>query len=759
MRICGDVILKIIAGGKSFLLPLLFVMHLLAPAFAGAQTVQSIDVRGATRIKAASIVKTFGIQPGDRYSADEIAEGIRNLYATRQFRTVAIERRALDGGDFALTIEIDERPVLGDFSYQGNDKLKKDDLKEETILRRGLVLSERSLFREKVRIQNLYKEKGYRSATIEWELTEPDTAGRQSVVYLIDEGNKVKVKRVVVRGADKLGEGEVRGEMKTKPDNWYRSGDFKEEEFEEDKTRIERLYAKNGYLDARVDSTSVVAAKNGKDLTVSVYVTEGDQYRMGGVKFEGNEQFETDVLRRTMRLRPGDVFDQEKYEFSIGELYGVYSEEGYIFTNIIPERTPKGQVIDLAFYITEGDPARIDRVNIAGNNKTKERTIRRELVVAPGDLFKRSRIIRSQRELMQLGFFQDIRFDYQPVRGTDRIDITFDVVERTTGEASMGAGFSSLNGATGFLRLSQGNLFGGGERVNLTWEFGDFQQIELSYTEPWLFDTPTSAGFDITSVRRNWDSYVEKRKGGGVRLGRRLPWLDYSRVDAAYRIEERTIDPDEDASESVQNAAGTRTLSSTRLSFTRNSTDRLFHPTSGSVNILVGEWAGGILAGSTDYQQYEVETRWYYPSFWKFFLGLRARIGVVDGLDKPSTVPLYKRYRLGGTGVWGLRGYDDRAVVPDGNSFDFGGRSMLILSAEYKFPIADPSIFGLFFFDAGNTWNSFEEIRPNGLKRGAGFGVRFQIPMLGQMGFDMGYGLDRDGGGGWEPHFQLGSLF
>ena len=476
MRICGDVILKIIAGGKSFLLPLLFAMHFLAPGIAGAQIVQSIDVRGAERIKSASVVKTLGIQPGDRYSADQIADGIRNLYATRQFRAVAVERRELDGGDFALAVEVEERPVLGEFSYQGNDKLKKDDLREETILRRGLVLSERSLFREQVRVQNLYKEKGYRSASVEWELTEIDTGGRQSVVYRIDEGNKVKVKRVVVRGADKLGEAKVRGEMKTKPDNWYRSGDFKEEEFEEDKATIERLYTKSGYLDARVDSTSVTTAENGKDLTVKLYVTEGDQYRMGSFKFDGNQQFETSVLRRTMKLRPGDVFDQEKYEFSIGELYGVYSEEGYIFTNIIPERSPKGQVIDIAFYITEGDPARIDRVNIAGNSKTKERTIRRELVVAPGDLFKRSRIIRSQRELMQLGFFQDIRFDYQPVRGTDRIDITFDVVERTTGEASMGAGFSSLNGATGFLRLSQGNLFGGVNASTLRGNSGTFSR-------------------------------------------------------------------------------------------------------------------------------------------------------------------------------------------------------------------------------------------------------------------------------------------
>jgi outer membrane protein insertion porin family len=415
-------------------------------------------------------------------------------------------------------------------------------------------------------------------------------------------------------------------------------------------------------------------------------------------------------------------------------------------------------VVDLLFHVTEGTPARIGRVNITGNQRTKERTIRRELVAAPGDLFRRSQIMRSQRELFQLGFFEDVQFDYRPVKGTDLIDIAFDVKERQTGEAQMGAGFSSMNGATGFLRLGQVNLFGGGERANLMWEFGDFNQIELSYTEPWLFDTPTAAGFDIASVRRNWDSYYENRTGGGVLLGRRLPWLDYSRADWRYRIEEREIDPRSNASAAVRDAAGTESISSTRLTFTRNSTDRLYHPTQGSVAILAGEWAGGPLQGSTEYQQYELENRWYFPSFWKFFLGLRARVGVVDGLQNPSSVPIYKRYRLGGTGIWGLRGYDDRDIVPEGNDFDVGGRTMLALTAEYKFPIVE-QIFGLFFFDAGNTWNSFREIRPNELKRGVGAGIRFEIPMLGQIGFDFAYGLDREEGAGWQPHFQIGTEY
>lgn len=745
------------SGRRLVLLPLLIF---LLPALASTETVRSIRVEGSDRIAAISVTRTFAVQPDDELTPEMIRDGIENLYATRQYQTIRVEREETpSAGVIDLVVIVEERPLLGMFSVSGADKIDEKELLESTLLRSGLVLSERSLFREERRMLDLYLEEGYRNAEVSSKIVSTDSTGRQDVLFTVHEGKKVKVKRVVVIGADRIDEGKVRKEMKTKPDNWYRSGDFKEDEFEEDQDKIRRYYWKNGYLDARVESTSVSSSEDGRDLTITVYVSEGEQYQTGNVTFDGNEHFPTETLNLAIRLEEGEVFNQEQYEETIGNLYSVYSEEGYIFTNIVPQRNVEENRVDLAIHINEGNPAVIERVNISGNKQTKERTIRRELVIAPGDLFRRSRIIRSQRELQQLGFFNDIRFDYQPVKGTDKINITFDVVERQTGEASMGAGFSSLNGATGFLRLSKVNLFGGGERANLMWEFGNFQQIEVSYTEPWLFDTPTSAGVDFALIRRNWDSYTEYRKGGGVRLGRRLPWLDYSRADTQYRLEEREIEADDDASQSVKDASGIRTLSSMRLSFTRNSTDRLFHPTSGTVATVSGEWAGGIIGGSTEYQQYEIENRWYFPSFWKFFLGLRSRIGVVDGLTNTSTVPVYKRYRLGGTGVWGLRGYDDRDVVPEGNPYDFGGRAMLILAAEYKFPIAENQIFGLFFFDAGNSWNSFQDIRPNDLKRGVGMGVRFMIPMLGQMGFDFGYGLDRPEGAGWEPHFQLGSMF
>jgi outer membrane protein insertion porin family len=327
----------------------------------------------------------------------------------------------------------------------------------------------------------------------------------------------------------------------------------------------------------------------------------------------------------------------------------------------------------------------------------------------------------------------------------------------------MGAGFSSQNGATGFLRLGETNLFGNGQRGDILWEFGNLTQIEVSFTEPWLYGTRTLAGADVAVVRRNLDTFYDIRRGGGVRLGRPIPWLDYSRIDWRYRLEERELEAREGASEAVIAAQGSDLISSMRVTFYRSSTDRPSHPTTGTATVLSSELAGGPLGGEIEYHQHELESRNYFPSFWRFILTLRGRVGVLDGLDNPGDVPLYERYRLGGTGPYGLRGYGDRDVVPEGNAVDVGGRSMVVLSAEYKVPVVE-SIFGLAFFDAGNTWNSFREVRLGELRRGVGFGVRFEIPLLGQLGFDLGYGFDKpDRSGrnrpGWEPHFQLGSLF
>lgn len=731
-----------------------------APASA-APRILAVEVRGARRVSAETIVSQSGLAPGRPLDAAAARDAVERLFRTGQHASVEILADTTEAG-VRVVIRVEENPAVEEVLVDGEDKVKEKDLSEKAAITRGAVLGGNVLWKAEKAMRDLYAEKGYLLARVEHEITEV-APGRVRLRFRIDEGKKVRVKSIAIRGTSRLDAGKVEKAMKTKEDSFFRSGEFKREVYEEDLSRIEAYCRDRGYADARVVADSVWNGPNGRDILIEVTVLEGPYYEIGEVTAEGSTLFRPEKIAAAAGLTAGRPYSQKEFDEGIGNVYALFAEEGYIYANIVPERKRRDGKLDVAISIADGPPAHVNKILITGNTKTKERVIRRELVIYPGDLFRRSAIIRSQREIFQLGYFQDVQLKDEPVRGTNDIDLTFDVTEKETGEASMGAGFSSQNGATGFLRLGETNLFGNGQRANILWEFGNLTQIELSFTEPWLFGSRTTAGADLSMVRRNLDTFFDHRRGGGIRLGRPIPWLDYSRIDWSYRLEQREIEARGGASAAVLAAGGARLSSSTRVAFTRTSTDRPIHPTTGSVAVLATEIAGGPLGGDVDFIQNEVETRWYFPTWWRFVLGLRARIGVLDGLGDPSSVPIYERYRLGGTGPYGLRGYGDRDVVPAGNAIDVGGRSMVVFSAEYKFPLVE-SIYGLLFVDAGNTWNSFREVRLGELNRGAGVGVRFEIPLLGQLGFDLGYGFDvGDGTGrsrrGWEPHFQLGSLF
>jgi outer membrane protein insertion porin family len=665
-------------------------------------------------------------------------------------------------GGVRLVIRVEENPSVHEVRYEGRDKVKEKDLDEKIGVKAGDVLSGNALWKAGESIRAVYREKGYLLAEVS-PGTVPIDEGRVDVLFRIKEGRKVHVKTITIRGAKRFHPGDIEKVMKTKEDNWRRSGEFKQDVYEEDLKLVEAYLKDHGYADGHVVADSVWTAENGRDITIDIEIDEGPFYQFGSITASGSTLLSAERMVGAMRIRTGDPYNEQKLQDGMSNVYALFAEEGYIYASLQPERTKREGKIDVALAAVDGPPAHVNKILITGNRKTKERVIRRELVIYPGDLFRRSAILRSQREVFQLGFFEDVQLRDENVRGTNDINLTFEVVEKTTGEATMGAGFSSQTGATGFVRLGESNFAGNGQRASILWEFGGLTQIELSFTEPWLFGSRTTAGADVAVVRRNLDTFYDYRRGGGVRLGRPIPWLDYSRVDWGYRLEWREIQARGGASQAVIDAEGRNLSSSMRVSFTRSSTDRPVHPTMGSFATVRTELAGGPLGGDIDYLQNEFESRWYFPSWWRFVLGLRGRVGVVEGLDSPDEVPLDERYRLGGTGPYGLRGYGDRDVVPQGNPVDVGGRSMVVFTAEYKFPVVQ-SIYGLFFCDAGNTWNSFSEVRLGELKRGAGFGVRFEIPLLGQLGFDFAYGFDNvDGFGhtdpGWEPHFQLGSMF
>lgn len=426
----------------------------------------------------------------------------------------------------------------------------------------------------------------------------------------------------------------------------------------------------------------------------------------------------------------------------------------------------------------------------------REKVIRREINIREGDLFRRSALVRSQGDVMRLGIFTEVIPDFTPAESTD-VDLVFKVAEKQVGTASAGAGYTNDAGLTGFLELSHNNVLGNGQQLSLHLERGGRREdYQLSFTEPWFHDSPTLLGFSAYNTYRNLVEYDQRRRGASVRIGRPLPWPDYSRGSLSYTFEGIKFSNLDLRTVSQLNGVkiDQEQLTSTfETNFLRNSTDNPFYPKKGTRLSANDEFTGGPFGGELHYHRHRYEGRVYLPSVNKHFTTLvKLRLGTVNVFPwKGGIVPDYARFRLGGGNTPDpLRGYDDYHVVPDKFNRDVtntivfrdslgnplknisgadstlsstsrvrypGGRYMAVFTFEQQFPIAHP-LHGLFFMDAGNSWDLPKEIKPFDLKVGAGIGFRMEIPLLGNIGFDYGYGFHRDDRPRWVGHFMLGNV-
>jgi outer membrane protein insertion porin family len=733
----------------------------------GTVVIKELVIVGNEQVSTDKIRRVMRIEDGSVFDENKITDALRRLFATKQFSDIqALREQARSADSIRVTIKVAEYPKVEEVRYAGNDHVDKEDLDKVVATGKGSFVRPALLGRDREAIADVYKEKGYYRVSVEDSLAiDPETKAR-ILVYRVDEGNKVSVKHVDFLGVTAVDTDELRRLMKTKEDRWYRGGDFKPKEFEEDAERMILLFRSRGYLDAEIKDKELVFSQDGKDLDVFITMEEGQEYRVGELRWSGNVLFPDSVVSKLIRLEKGEVFDDTEFSQIQYDINSLYWDRGYIYSSVSPLKQVEDGVIDVEFEITEGNPAHVNEISIVGNTKTSEEVIRRELVLVPGDVFQLPRLRRSMREVFNLGYFAGPpQHDIRRANEDGDIDITLRVEERPAGQFRLGAGFSQLNKISGFIGVTEPNFLGRGLRVGFDWEFSKFRQnISVQFTEPWLMGTPTELSLSIynriqNQVRQQF--FSDRRTGFSIRVGRPFPWFDYTSVFGRYSFEGVEL-TDFAASYTgpLRQVDWPQQTSSVGLTIVRNSTDSPFHPTDGTTTVLNGRWTGGdLLGGDVRSQRYEVTFSWFEPLFWKFVLEVKNQLGVIDGYDNPDQVPDYEKFRLGGNRHYGLRGYDFYEVVPEGNPQYVGGRFMQVMSYEVSYPIAPPTVYGLFFFEGGNTWNSFQDATLFDLRKSAGLGVRIELPMIGTVGLDYGYGMDRATGGSWEPHVTFGGAF
>lgn len=739
--------------------------------------VLGVTVEGQKTADPTIIQINSGLTSGKEITSDDIQKAIKNLWSLNIFSDVEVLLDKEVAGGVYLTIRVKEYPRLEKIELEGNKKLKKDDIDEELDFYKGQVLSAHQINKARRKLKKVYAEKGYLLAEITPETYDSEKEGKVILRLIIKEGNKVQVKKINFFENINFSDGKLRKQMKeTKEDRWWRGADFDRKKFDEDLLKVIEFYRNEGFRDAEIVSDSVYFDSAKKDLFIDITVSEGDRYYIGDISWEGNEIYTNDRLESLLGFKSGDVYNLEKLQKAIIERLGtLYYDSGYIYSQINPKEVPVAKdTVNIHFVISEGEPVKINLVHVAGNTRTKEKVIRRELRINPGDVFSKAALERSQREVWVLNYFSDVKIDYWPV-DEDEIDLKFTVEEKSTDLANMSAGWSERDKVIGSIGVAMNNLFGNGQRLSFDWNFGRYyRSFQISFTEPWLRDTPTLAGFSFYDTNRDatYIGYRQRSTGGQFRLGRRFRWPDnYFRGDWIYRIDSTELSDfiDSIVAANPRNIVGTEwplISSSFTQIISRNSLNRPEFPTEGSEVSLSTEFAGGILGGNVGYHKYLLSASWFTPAIWKFVLYNHTIAGFINGWTKDSKIPYLEYFFLGGEGMsrsTPLRGYDDPLA---GYATSEGGKVMLKYTTEIRFPIIpNPTMFGLIFAEAGNTWANVTDTDPFDLRRSVGIGARIYMPMIGIIGFDYAYGFDNidyttgKRFGQWKPHFVFGRSF
>jgi outer membrane protein insertion porin family len=728
-----------------------------------------VEVEGNRRVPTQTILQAFAVRPGDVFDPGKISRAVQGLTRKGRFADVRVDGEMQPGG-VVLTVVVQEFPRLQEVKFEGSKEIKESDLRAGIHLGPQSFMTPWDLRRDREKMEQMYREKGYFRATVQDTLLAGDN-GDSKLVFRITEGRKASVQEIVFDGNAHVPTGRLRKQMKTHEDGVFSGGDLKSDALQEDFDNITKFYGTLGYLDARVARHDLDLAPNGRDLTLRIHIDEGRQYLTGEVTWKGNTVFSDDEIRRQIQLVRGQPFNETAFEATTAAIQQLYQDRGYFYFSATPRKDVHDNVMNLTYDLTEGQQARLNHIRIVGNTKTQDKVILREFVLLPGETFDRSRLGRSLREVFQLGFFEDVNIPPDGIHARDdgSVDLDLRVVERQTGQLGAGAGYSGVSALTGFFEMAETNLFGTGKRLSVRWEFGKHRNdINFSYTHPWFLDTPTTMTMDLfnSSGRSRTNSfYRAHRTGGALRIGRRLNSIDFT--TASWRIRAENVsfsdfDPSFPEAQRAQLSQDTRRISS-GVTLLRNSTDSPFFPSHGSNAELNVDLFGGFLGGDVNYVRSDVDLAWYQPvGISKITLMLRSQFGGLRPLEG-DVVPNDALFRLGGAYVYGVRGYDDFEIVPEGNPPYQGGQAMTVFTAELRYPFSS-RVHGALFVDAGNTWNSFGVADFSNLRKGAGVGIRVEVPMLGLLGADYGYGFDRVDSLGrdadsWNFHFRFGNLF
>ncbi len=712
--------------------------------------VVAVHVVGNHRVDAETIVSKCLTRPGKPYSSYLVRTDIATLFKLGQFDDIQVDAEETAGG-VVVTFRVKEKPAVVAVEHTGNKKIRDDRITPEIHVKVGDVYDARRVEEDRKRLLELYRKEGYVFASVETEAKPVE--GGVKVVYRIDEGSKVAVRRIVFSGNTVFKERQLRRVIATKRHNFMSwltgSGVYNREVAKVDVDRIRAFYHNHGYIEAKVGGPEVALSKDRKWATVTFTIVEGRQFRVRKVELRGNRRLASEELLPQLETQPGQIYSREKVRQDIAKLTELYGDQGYFFVDIVPRTVPvEGKTeLDLVFDIDEGKKAHIGRIDITGNDRTRDKVIRRELRFSEGDLYSTKKIRRSYERLNNLGYFDNVEIIPNRELGTEILDMEIRVKERPTGSLTMGAGWGSADGFLATFSVSEANLLGTGRKLNLALELGEQRtRVNLRYLEPYLLGYDMTGEVDVFNTLQQFNDFDRKSKGFALILSKSFG--EYDSGEIGYRLDSLKIEP----VTPDNGVLATDTVSSAvRLGWVHNTVDSRFDPTRGWRLATSTEWAGGLLGGDNDYAKVSGNYNWFHKLLWKSVFGFHFRAGYLadfeDNDQDKEDIYRLEGFYLGG--INSLRGYEPRSVGPKSGDLTgrphegiaLGGNLMLLSNLEVTFPLVqEAGLKGVVFLDAGDTWGRQESVDLGELKFSTGFGVRWLSPM-GPLRLEWGYKL------------------
>ena len=728
------------------------------PALAaeGGLVLDEVKVEGNRRSEADAILGVVASRKGTALDRARIRADIRAIFTLGFYTDVQVDLTETDG-KWRLTYIVSEKPSIRNVLFENNEEIDDDEVSEVVDVKAYGILDLAQVNRNAEKIKDLYVEKGYFLAEVDWDVVEL-ADNEVDVVFRITEKEEVKVARVLIAGNSQLSDSYVKERLETREGDYLGfltgAGAFKTEAFERDKIRLVQIYADQGYITAKVGTPKVELSADKTRLFITLPVEEGKRYKAGRLTVHADDLFTEDELRKQITLKEGDWFSSTQVRATVNGIGELYKDKGYAYVNVTPNTRldQEGRIVDLDISVDRGKKVRFGRIIVLGNTRTRDKVIRRELRIYEGEYYSSSGLRRSKRLVTRLGFFETV--EITPKRGGDdaTMDVEVTVQEKPTGTFQIGAGFSSIESFVAQAQIAQNNLFGRGQSLSLQATLSKIRTIaNIRFADDYFLDSRVRFATNIYRFETQFQDFRRESLGGDLTLG--YPLTDDISVAGTYTLEQvdvtlggfggRTAVP-------IANLFSNGITSSLRFSLFYDTRDNRLFPSSGWFSLVSAENADAWLGSENRFTRYRLRNRYYYPLGFDIVLKLNGEWGLITS-PEATGVPIFERFFVGGPlSVRGFRrnSLGPKVDVPDSRlpdagtePFNIGGTEQLILNGEIEFPIFQAvRIRGVVFVDGGNAFQRADPYseKLDALRFSWGFGIRWFSP-IGPLRFEWGF--------------------